>query len=731
MKNNIPIVWELKKSKTVFLICVISLAAVCAVVTAFTINNKDIPAHDVMTAVYEDYYADPEEFDNVYREWQKSYELYLDILLASAKSHEVSGSVDPPAVRHGTIMYDREIYDRFYSSLFRRQTYTEQIDNVIRDARDNISGNPRNSRQIQYNKELIRIYSEAEQNAYIGFEDARGWDTFLENPYPGFFAFVVMIFISAFFLGIEYNSGMQHIIFASKTGRKKVYVYKLTCLFVYSFLLLLVAEAASLLVTDKIIGLSSPYNGIQVFERYTFCPYTVSVIEYCLLSFLSKLICLFLGCVITALTTHLLKKLIYSITCSLFLLSAAYVSVLLTPDKASLSFLLNPLAYLLSSKAFQRYSASGLFVPIDNKILCLSVFALVFGFSLLLLLTFTPDPIVKAPSRRKFKLSFVSHKKSCYPMSLIFFEIQKQMTAKKVLICVSLILIQSLFLLYVYGGEHSEEDRIYLEYMEYLSGEISETKTQYIKSERRRLDDILSSKSQMDERYGSQEISLKEYSDYLSEYEYALSHTDVLNRVGRYDNYLHEISAQKTSPAHFVYSSGYENLFASGNDIMLLLSVFFIASEIYACEYTGETSMCEPIKLIRTAKGGRKRTIIAKYISFCAISAALYIVSTAFRWAVIKSNWLITSFSAPTYSLEALENFDGNILNFIIFYLLLRFLLLLLLSSLILLFSYKRRSGSAAFIVMTTVLFLPYVFAFVGLPFPEILNLTELYNLFL
>ena len=524
---------------------------------------------------------------------------------------------------------------------------------------------------------------------------------------------------------------MHCIIFTSKTGRKKTYISKLICLFIYSFLFLLTAETTSLFIIHKITGLSNPYNGIQVFEQYTFCPYTISILEYCILSFLSKLTILFLGCIVTALITHLLKKITYTLICSLFFLSASYVLTLLTPNEASLSFSLNPLTYLLSSKAFHRYSASYLFTPIDNKVLSFSIFVLTISLCLVFLLTLKPYLIVITPSRKKIIFSSHSKKLNCYPLSLTFFEIQKQISLKKILICVSLILIQSVFLLYVYGGNHSEEDKIYLEYMEYLEGEISDEKSQYINNERIRLDDILSRKPEMDEQYGSQKISLQEYTNYLYEYEYALSHTSVLDRVRRYDKYLHEISEQKSSPAHFVYSSGYENMFASGNDVMLLLSVFFISSEIYTREYTKETSLDEPVKLIRTTKGGRKKTVIAKYTAFCLISAGLYIISTVFRLAIIKSHWLITSFFAPTYSLEMLENHEGSILYFIIIYLFFRFLILLLLSSILLLFSYKRKSGSSIFIVMTTLICLPYVFKFIGLPFPEIFNIIKLYNLFL
>ena len=277
-------------------------------------------------------------------------------------------------------------------------------------------------------------------------------------------------------------------------------------------------------------------------------------------------------------------------------------------------------------------------------------------------------------------------------------------------LCALLILAQSAFTYFVYSDEHSEEDNILYEYMELLEGPVSAEKTEYLRKERESFDRIFASKSETDAMYENAGITIDEYVSYLDDYERALSHTKVLDEVILHDNYLNEISSQKSEPACFIYTSGYENLLDSGDDVLLLMAVFFLASRAFSIEYGNRTSVGASAYLIKSTKRGRKATNKAKIISAFLVSACAYFMTSGIRSIILYANWHFPDAGVPLYSIELFSS-AGNIsvFRFLVIYFTVRLLVMLLMSLAIMLITDRLKGDSYIYVGFSLLGILTYV----------------------
>ena len=747
MKNNFfhrNLTFEFHKLRFSQLVLIFTIL-VCVNVIGTFIYVDDIDIVDVHVAI-DEYITEPKPFLDSYYEWKISYDLYEQAIRQNAKLSASEAVIpDPPKQVYKSQVYDEQIYNRFFKLLYRKETYKTQITELIHEAEQNISDSAGNNYQRYYNSEIIRIYSKTANRAYIGLEDTRGWNIFLELSIPGLSVAVILLFVTGHMFCMEYSSGMNGIIFSSKYGRKKVLLTKLVCIFMLAFLLLATSESVTLLTIWKTVGLSSPFNGIQSFEQYTYCPYAISVLTYSVLSFLIRLCTLWIICLFTAVLAVWLQNVLLVYLLSGFSVVAAYVVLLVIHDSGSLSYRLHPFVHLTSTDFLKRYSASHIFmfnlehkyvVPfiyfvIGAVMLCMVIFIRKNGTKLYIPRCLTVCNIVdKAKVRPK------SYKTKTFTLSLTYYELKKQLQKNTIIICILMIAAQTLFTYIVYSGNHSEEDKILLEYMQILEGAVSEEKTEYLKKERANFNVLLSEKDMTEMAYSNGEITTEEYTDYLKEYERALSHTDILDIVIKRDKYLNKVSEGKASPACHIYNVGYENIVDSGDDILLLLIVFFLASEVFPCEYVSRTSVGSSAQLIGYTKRGRKPTDSAKVISAFVMSTVLYLITTGLRLTILYANWYLPTINAPFYSIERFAGvFDLfkissiSVVQFFVIYFIIRLLIILLLVFGILMLTKKIKDGRLIFTAFAVLITIPYIFDYIGVKFPNWLRLTDIYNL--
>lgn len=720
-----PVLWTILISILVF----INIFSACV-----SVNKIDIIDTEHVQKAINDYLIDPLSFTKSYDEWLVSYDLYEKALLESAKSSNEMVCIAPPEQIYNSQIYDYQLYDKLFSLLYRKDTYTQKISDLLDTAERNVSSSAMNSFAKKYNEKILQTYSNTSANIHIGIEDTRGWDIYLESPIPGLSTMLILIFICGYLFCLEYSTGMNGIIFSSCYGKGKIFSTKLICLLLLSFLFLLLSEGVTLFVIYKIVGLSSPWNSIQAFSQYTYCPFIVSVFTYAILSFIAKLVVIGVLCVFTAVLSVFFQKIILVYILYTVSTIVAYISLLVIPNVGSLAYRIHPFIHLTSTDFFKRYSASNIFGNVGDHfflvpiLYCLSVI-------FLLRLLFLKNIINKPFHNVLFKFpKIVIRKHSLFPpreytLLLTPHELKKQLQQKSILLCIFFLIVQTAFTYTLYSGDHSAIDDILHEYLLLLEGPISSEKTDFLLNERKKFDVIFSSKESIELSYSNGEINNMEYLTYLQDYERALSHSDVLDRVIQYNRYLNHVSLEKEKPAYFLYFSGYENLLNSGNDILMLLLIFFLATEVFSCEYTNKTSTYPAITLIYSTKYGRKKTTTAKYICSFIITSILYLCFSSLRLIILSYYWYFPALSAPLYSLEQFKNApDISILIFLIFYFWVRLIFILLLVSFILAITKKTKNGHLVFSFCSIWLLCPYICEYFDFSFPRWLNFNYIYN---
>ena len=599
-----------------------------------------------------------------------------------------------------------------YRVLQELDSYEADIGRVVRAARmaqeDYLaSGVSEQAYEYRYQGDLIRIY---EVNALIEieYEYAVGWDSYFAYT-DGNVLMAILLTVAAVGLCIgEYRSGMLPILHATKGGRMRTLLCKLGVLLCVSAGLVLIFQAAALIVFGSLCGLSSMGNFVQVFEAYKFCPEIITVGEYLALSLGIKTLTLFtLGACIMLLGT-LCKDYALTFVSSLGVLAAQFALYFFVSVEQFGSYhMLNIFGAMDTHSYFTRYyslnvfGASVAFIP-----LLITVYALV---AVTLAMTagwmFCKTPGA-GKKRKGIKLRLPATAVPLIGRTLIGAELHKLLVGNKLAIILAVLLLAKLLIssgTYVY--QSSFTDSVYHEYMTTLAGEVTEEKLQYISEERKRIDEAGSDAkfSQMMEAHQSGKITSEEYAQYFNEYEYAQERTEHLKRIEGRRDYLQGL-AEQGKEGHFVYDTGWNALFDGEFDFLLYALVLLSFAGVFADEYRAGA-----YQILRPSKRGRAGVLCAKYAA-----AALLAVGVFAAFAAIDLGFVLLRFELPMWTapIQSLPGFaalpDMTIAQGLIAWLAVKGAAYLLMAMMLLCLSLVTKSVLGTSITVAMVTLLPY-----------------------
>ena len=132
-----------------------------------------------------------------------------------------------------------------------------------------------------------------------------------------------------------------------------------------------------------------------------------------------------------------------------------------------------------------------------------------------------------------------------------------------------------------YAAQPSFYDSIMKYYMTTLEGEWNEEKSAYISEIRNEIDSKIGGWEAIEEKYRAHEITYDEYIQCRTEYEDAKAKNEPFREVEKRDLYLRERS-ESGLKAEFVYDTGYNKLFFSPFDIILLVLLAALLSGVFA-----------------------------------------------------------------------------------------------------------------------------------------------------
>lgn len=186
-------------------------------------------------------------------------------------------------------------------------------------------------------------------------------------------------------------------------------------------------------------------------------------------------------------------------------------------------------------------------------------------------------------------------------------------------------------------------EKQFQEYMERLEGPLTPEKEQFLDKEKQRIDEALSNKEEMQEKYERDEISKEEFAAFNENCFYAQQHKDPFQRV--WDRY--QMIKESPNSAWFVYDTCWSHYFLNGiTGMALTLGIFFLFSA-----FVGNEFLSGMWQYLASSKNGRNVSAAAKLELGLLVAFAFSTLLFAFRLLLYYCAFSLPAWDAPLQSL--------------------------------------------------------------------------------
>lgn len=665
--------YEINKiiASRIILRVLISLLIVNALICGYHISKYPKSFYDTIDYVFSLYCESPETIEQQYEEYTSAISIANDIWGEQIAVGNYDYEPTYPPNKYGNEQFsDEVIYEEVFSKIANISNYQTIIQNVIDQSEQNIKkcellGISENSFSYRYQQNTISQYRYIMNAADIRVENAKGWDVFFLYDIDNILIFVFIAILSITIYSIEYQTDCLSVIRVTKGGRFLTAISKGIVLILSILVVNLLFSLETAIIIGHKIGFSSIDNVIQVFKDFVLCPFRLSVLQYGIASFVFESVSYFTFSTIVALIILILKNtlLAYISTIGIFCINIVFYFI----RSLSGNMVLNTINIISVSSAdtlLTQYKATNFFNHvISNPLLTLILYFIILCIAALLNIVIYNKlssqqfhlPFLNPPQKKLIHHSFFSithHKWRIYSLSLFFHEIFKALFSSKKILILLLLLIMKFRISYIeFQPYKSYSDQVYKEYMLYLEGELTPEKTEFIKNERKKINDTLSLRSQMQSQYINNELSVDNYKEYLTQYNYALGRDEVFSYIEKHAAYINALASEGKS-AWFVYDSGWKVLFNSDFDWTLYIACILISSSIFSIEYNKKTSSHPFSYIIRSCKKGRYHIFLSKTLFCILITSLLTIIWCGVDLFYANNSFDLPLLSAPIHSIE-------------------------------------------------------------------------------
>ncbi len=257
-----------------------------------------------------------------------------------------------------------------------------------------------------------------------------------------------------------------------------------------------------------------------------------------------------------------------------------------------------------------------------------------------------------------------------------------------------------------------------------LAGPITDEKRRFIADERAMINDILSRKEEMQQKYINDEVTYEEYYDYITKYNYALSRDDHFKIIELHASYIDRIKTEKGLNAHFVYDTGWRELFFSGFDFTLYAAIALLFAGSFADEHSSRSSSGSFAQILRVTRKGRSPTFNAKLLTALVVTVLLAVIWCGIDILFVAHNYELPLASSPLVSIEAFQNIDTPITigAYLAVYFTLRIFAALALASLVCALSEVLKKSIVVLAVTVPVMLFPAMLSALGLKIFEFVD---------
>lgn len=676
----------------------ISLLTVNALICGYHVSKYPKSFYDTIDYVFNLYCESPETIEQQYEEYISAISFENDIWREQIATGNYDYAPTYPPNQYGNEQFSDEIiYEEVFSKIENISNYQTIIQDVIDQSEQNLEkcellGISENSFSYRYQQKNISQYCYIMNAANVRFENAKGWDIFFLYDIDNILIFVFIAILSITIYSVESQTDCLSIIRVTKGGRFPTAISKGIVLILSILVVNLLFSIETAIIIGHKIGFSNIDNAIQVFKDFVFCPFKLSILQYGITSFVFESVSYFTFSTIATLIILLLKNtlLAYISTMGIYCVNLVFYFLRSLSGNMALNTI-SIISVSSSDTLLTQYKATNFFDHvISNPPLTLILYSIILCLTALFNLI-----IYNKLSAQKFHLPFLkkhqknlihfpllskpNHKWRIYSLSVFFHEIFKTLfSSKKILILLLLLIMKFGISSIEFQPYKSYSDQVYKEYMLYLEGELTSEKTEFINNERKKINDILSLRNQIQSQYINNDISVDKYKEYLAQYNDALGRDEVFSIIEKHAVYINTLASEGKS-AWFVYDSGWKVLFDSNFDWTLYIACILISSSIFSIEYSKKTSSHPFLYIMRSCKKGRYHIFLSKTLFCVSITSILTII-----WCVVDLFYANNSFDLPLLSapIQSIEEFASIIFSLSIGQYLVCFIITKLLASL-------------------------------------------------
>ena len=558
----------------------------------------------------------------------------------------------------------------------------------------------------------------------IRWQPSKGIVLALESSITDVLLFLgIMLFVGSL-ITEEKEKRLLYITRATKRGMSAYLFGKLSALLIHTVALSLAMVGSNMLFAAITTGIGNLTASIQSLAPYMESSLSISVIEYILLSILTKAAVLFcFGTILSAVAIIGTKSFMPYFT-GMVLLAISSILYIAIPTYSNLC----PLKYLNFIGAMETEELYGAYLnlninetPVPRLTLTwttLGVLASI-GVVLCLLIYLRGSHLELQKLRISRFIQFHPHN------NLLRHEAYKLLITNRaalILLCFA-VLIGYYGILQEYHPSVSEQ--YYQKMMLQLEGEFTEQKEQLILAEQTRFEEATRKINQIDTMVSKGEIDDLTADSMKMQWEAVLSFYPSFERIAlQYDRV-------KQDGGEFIYDTGYLYLLGKQDNSLLVCALLLSACMVLSFHnsISMEYSKNSWFLLGTTALGRRK--IIVRKIWICLICAAIVsVVPWIFRSIAISNAFPMNSMIIPVQSIPAFENlpFRMPMIIFITLAVLLQMLLIMGIALATIIISGWRKNDMQSLFFGLLILVIPLVLKLMGFDFAGWFSIYPLYS---
>lgn len=589
--------------------------------------------------------------------------------------------------------------------------FLQEIDNKAEDMADSFFFTDPNSFSYRNLEKTPKAYNHLKDiEPEADFSD--GVKAITDAHTADIFLLISMLAIVLTLSVSERENGTLSLIKPTKYGYFHTITAKGIHIFIFTAILILLFYGGSLAVVVNTVGLGNTDRVIQSISGYMASPYLLSVKQYMTLFFAAKFFGISAVMCIFFLLCQLCKNTVYSCLSgiSLFLIELlAYIKI---NSDSYVSFFkeFNIAALCDTSHYFDNYVNLNLFnIPVNTSLIGIIITVLSIVFCLFFgIYSYVKETSVEAKSNFiKEKLQYRTKKSKRVNVNLLSFETYKILIDQKALLILAVLILVQIFSAGNINYFIDKEEYYYQSYCSYLSGELTDEKSDYMQAEKINIDDTQSIIDKLNTQYENGDISYSTLQIELYSLNVDESKSNAFHRA--YDQYmqLEEIS-HSGKDVSFVYQTPWEKLITNDALVYDLISIafLFLALILAFSSSASVEKTTDMDKIITISPKGIKaveKRKMAVITTFAFLSAIIVFLP---RIAMVVNTYGLTELSAPVQSIPVLSSIPFK-MSLIMFFVLLQLCRLIVtgIVSVLIYFISKASGNKIITIIISSLLF--------------------------